>query len=193
VRAVVSGEVLPLAYTTSSPVVLEIQHAWVAFASLAMKAVAVLFFALGLDFVIRSIRERRSKRRATPLSRREIPVLRQPVPPSLEMPGMLTPAEVARRYALHLGNGEYGEAVRTLYLSIADRIGRRAEIRNYAAWTPREILGAASGTKGATHLATFVGRYELSHYGTAETTHGQAEALLRCYSRVAEFMGGGQD
>jgi hypothetical protein len=193
VKAVVSGEYLPFADTASSPVVVDIPHAWIAIASLAMKGAVILVLGVGLEFMVRSIRERRSKRHAAPISRHEIPVLRQPAPPPANVAEALSPTEVARRYALHAGNGEYREAIRTLYLALADRIGRKADIRNYIAWTPREILGATSGAAEATNLAEFIGRYEFSHYGTEQTSYGQAEALLRWYDRVTEAMGGGQD
>jgi hypothetical protein len=193
VKAVVSGESLPFAYTASSPVTVDVPHAWMGFASLVMKGAVILVLGLGLEFMVRSIREQRSKRRATPISRHEIPVLRQPALPPAPIAEPLSPAEVARQYALHVGNGDYREAIRTLYLALAGRIGRKAEIRNYIAWTPREILGATSGASEAKNLAEFIGKYEHSHYGTTETSHGQAEALLRWYGSVTEAMGGGQD
>lgn len=193
VKAVISGEALPFAYTASSPVAVDIPHAWIGFASLVMKGAVIVVLGLGLEFMVRSIRERRAKRQATPISPHEIPVLRQPAPPAAMMAEALSPAEVARRYALHVGNGNYREAIRTLYLAVADRIGRKADIRNYIAWTPREILGATTGANEAENLAEFIGRYENSHYGTPETSYGQAEALLRWYGRVTDAMGGGQD
>ncbi|QSZ66437.1 carboxypeptidase regulatory-like domain-containing protein [Methanofollis aquaemaris] len=192
-RAAVSGEALPLRYTVSDTVEMDVPEPGALVTALVMKAAAVLIAGIGVAL---AVRHRQARRR----SRNLLAIPRRPVgPPEGVWPGTApdavsqarewTPSEVKERYADLISRGRYGDAIRLLYLSIAARIGRDQKIGNYNALTPREVLGIATAAAPAGGLSGFIGAYEKVRYGRSEPSYEQTACLQRLYDQNSDYGG----
>ncbi|TAJ43934.1 DUF4129 domain-containing protein [Methanofollis fontis] len=192
VYASVDGETHPLEYTTSEIVTLEIPPPAATITSLILKIAAVLIACLVGAAILRDEMMRKTWRNASPVPRRTAsPGLFHPETPEWPRP-LPAPEEIAQRYADLVGGNRYGDAVRLLYCSIAARIARKAQISNYPAWTPREILGA--GAKGPDDgLKHFIGLYEEARYGSDSPTADTARLVFSSYDTVVKDFGGVND
>lgn len=197
-RALVSHDRLPIQSTVSETVEVEAPEpsAWVT--APVMKTAAILLLGIGGTLAVRRRQARHHSRGPLAVPRCKDTLSRGVWPGTAQdavvPPGEWTSSQVEERYADLVSGGRYGDAIRLLYLTLAARIGKNLQIRNYTALTPREVLGIATASAPARSdgLPGFIRAYEKVRYGRPEPSYEQTQCLHQLYDHTSG-QGGDED
>jgi hypothetical protein len=98
----------------------------------------------------------------------------------------LSPIDVLIRYMELFEGKRWSEAAQVLYVSLRDRLARRAAPRLSRATTAREFAGIFSGTALSAPFRSFVARYEEIRYGASSLV--KSDQLLAFWDAILSLI-----